>query len=70
MFVFLRRRVFTQKSKNIQPDSFEDALVTHREMETLERDGRIEMGRRERHMGDEFQDMQFSLRYWRARSRM
>ena len=40
---FLCRRIFMQESKDNQPDSFRDASVTRREIETLERDRRIEM---------------------------
>ena len=32
-----------QESKDNQPDSFRDTSVTRREIETLERDRRIEM---------------------------
>ena len=61
------------ESKENQPDSFgdapasienqpnnfgEDAPVTRREMETWERDGRIEMERRERHIRHEFKEVQ------------
>ena len=73
MFIcsFLRRGVI-QESKENQPDSFgdaqvsndnqpnsfgEDAPVTRREMERWERDGRIEMETRERHIRDEFREV-------------
>ena len=62
-----------QESKDNQPESFgdapagkddllnslgEDAPVTRREMETWERDGRIETERRERHIRDELKEVQ------------
>ena len=48
-----------QESKDNQPDSLGDAPVTRGETETWERDGRIEMERRERHIQDEFTEVQF-----------
>ena len=57
-------------SKDNQPNSFgEDAPVTRREMERWERDGRIEMETRERHIRHEFKEVQCQLGRWRARSR-
>ena len=43
-----------QNSKDNQPDGFGDAPVTRRGVKAWERDGRIEMERRERHIQDEF----------------
>lgn len=37
-----------------------DAPVTRREIQRRERDGRIEMERRERHMQNEFKEMHYS----------
>ena len=46
-------------TKENQPNNFgEDAPATRREMETWERDGRIEMEKRERHIRDEFMEVQ------------
>ena len=49
------------ESKDNQPDSFRDASVTRREMETLERNRRIEMERREQHIRDEFKGVQVQV---------
>ena len=50
-----------QEIKDNQPDSFGDARATRRKMETWQRGGRIEMEKRERHIRDEFKDVQYQF---------